>query len=799
MKLKIKNYILIMFLLGLTYSANSQLVTSTTQTPTQLVEDVLVGGGVVVSNVTYTGDTEAIGSFNGANTNLGLTSGIVLTTGTVLNTAGGGIFGGQEGPHGPNDTGSGGTDNSAAGYQPLTDIAAEDTHNAAVLEFDFVPQSDTIRFKYVFGSEEYPEFVDAGFNDVFAFFISGPGFGGTFNMATIPGTGGTPVTIDNVNDNVNSSYYINNGDGGDAPQNGSDSYIQYDGFTVVIEAVAKVECGEIYHLKLAIADVGDGAYDSGIFLEANSLASYAPLEVVASTTLDLPNNMIAEGCETGFITLTRNLATAGDALTIPIIISGTATEGVDYDNIPASVTFTPGQTTLTFSFNIIEDGLVEGNESIIIEFNHPDPCGNDNFISVNLTIFDVDPLVITIPDQTVNCAGDEATLVASITGGVSIYDYNWDTGELTETITISPNQTTNYTLTVTDLCIADSEQAIGTVVVPIYPPLNLITTNDTSVLCPNTPFLLASEPSGGEGTYSYAWTNIGTAMGNSAVQNVSPLESTSYTVTITDGCGETINGNIEFTVITPLLTLTMSPNQLVCPGDSAVIWTEAEGGLGDFTYYWNHSAQTEASVIVKPQNSTLYTVSVEDGCHTYSVQGQTKVNIVRPHASFNVLTNEPMEGLPVSFQNTSDGSVAWEWYFSNHDFSNIHSPNTIYANWGWYDIELVAINEIGCKDTLNRTIYIKPEFYFYAPNAFTPDGDTFNNAYSVSAIGAKKFDFMIFNRWGDLIYQTSDIYFEWDGSYKGKMVPDEALIYRTKVTDLEGFVHEYFGTITILK
>ena len=796
---KSKIYISFIVFFGFAFSANSQLVTSTTQTPVQLVEDVLVGGGVVVSNVTYTGDTGAIGSFNGASTNLGLASGILLTTGTVLNSAGGGIFGGQEGPHGPNDSGSAGTDNGAAGYQSLTDIAAEETYNAAILEFDFIPQSDTVRFKYVFGSEEYPEFVDAGFNDVFAFFISGPGFGGTFNMATIPGTGGTPVTIDNVNDNVNSSFYINNGDGSESPQNGSDSYIQYDGFTVVIEAVAKVECGETYHLKIAIADVGDGAYDSGIFLEANSLASYAPLEVNSATTLNLPNNMIAEGCETGSITLTRNVATAGDALTVPVVVSGTATEGVDYDNIPNSVTFAPGQTTATFSFDIFEDGLAEGTETILLEFNHPDPCGNDNFISVELNIFDVDPLVISIPEQTVDCAGDEATLVATVTGGVSQYQYDWNTGDVGEEITVSPNQTTNYTITVTDLCIANPEQAIGTVVVPIYPPLTLITSNDTSVLCPNTPVVLASEPSGGEGTYSYAWTNNGTLLGSSAVQSVSPLESTSYMVKVTDGCGTTIDKEIQFTVLTPLLTLTMSPDQLVCPGDSAVIWTQADGGLGDFTYYWHHSGQTAASVVVKPQNSTVYTVSVEDGCHTYSVDGQTTVNVVRPHASFNVLTNEPMEGLAVSFQNTSDGSVNWEWNFGNHDFSTMHSPNTIYSDWGWYDVELIAINEIGCTDTLNRTIYIKPEFYFYAPNAFTPDGDLFNNVYSISAIGVKEFDFMIFNRWGELIYQTSDIYFEWGGSYKGKMVPDEALVYRTKVTDLEGFVHEYFGTITILK
>jgi len=158
-----------------------------------------------------------------------------------------------------------------------------------------------------------------------------------------------------------------------------------------------------------------------------------------------------------------------------------------------------------------------------------------------------------------------------------------------------------------------------------------------------------------------------------------------------------------------------------------------------------------------------------------------------------------MEGLPVYFQNTSDGSVAWNWDFNNHDLSTEHSPHTTYDVAGWHDVQLIAINEIGCRDTTTRTIYIKPEFYFYAPNAFTPDDDIYNKTYSISVIGATKFDFMIFNRWGDLIYQTSDVYFEWDGTYKGHIVPDEALVYRTKVTDKEGVVHEYFGTIVVLR
>jgi len=797
--LNIKKFITLIIYFGFTLVVSAQLVTSNSQTPTQLVEDVLVGNGVSVSNVTYIGHSEAIGSFDGSNTNLGLDSGILLTTGTVLNTAGGGIFSSQEGPHGPNNTASAGTDNGTPGYAPLTDIANEDTENAAILEFDFIPQSDTVRFKYVFGSEEYLEFVDAGFNDVFAFFISGPGFGGTVNMATIPGTGGTPVTIDNVNDNVNSAFYVDNGDGSSAPQNGSDFYIQYDGFTVVIEAVAKVQCGETYHLKIAIADVGDGSYDSGIFLEASSLASYAPLVVNATTTLDLPNNMIAEGCETATVTVTRDINSANSTLTIPIIVSGTATEGVDYGNIPPSVTFAPGQTTVTFTFDVFSDNLVEGNETIIIEFNHPDPCGNDNFVSTDLIIFDVEPLTITIPEQNIHCPGEEATLVPVVTGGVSNYTYSWNTGETTLELSASPSVTTNYTLTVTDVCLPNPLSEVGTITVPVYPPISIISTPDTAVLCPNTPVLLASEASGGANDFIYQWTESGNVISNTATYLASPLETTTYTVLVTDGCGVTSQKDIIFTVLTPLLTIEMSPDQLMCPGDSTNIWVEAAGGLGDFTYNWHHSNETTATVQVKPQHSTIYTVSVEDGCQSYTITGQTEVKVVRPHASFGVLTTEPMEGLPIYFQNTSDGSVAWNWDFNNHDLSTMHSPNTVYDTFGWHDVQLVAINEIGCRDTIIRTIYIKPEFYFYAPNAFTPDDDNYNNTYSISVIGAREFDFMIFNRWGDLIYQTSDIYFEWDGTYQGHLVPDDALVYRTKVTDRQGIVHEYFGTIVILR
>lgn len=781
-----------------------QLTTATALTPAQLVQDVLVGNGVVVSNVVYTGNAQAIGSFNGASTNLGLSNGIVMTTGTVLNT--GGILGG-DGPQGPNDSGSAGTDNGAAGYSALTTLAGATTYNAAILEFDFVPQSDSVKFRYVFGSDEYPEFVDGGFNDAFAFFISGPGFGGTYNMATIPGGGG-PVSIDNINNgNANSgpcqncAYYVNNGTGSTAPQNASSFYIQYDGFTVVMEARAKVECGETYHLIIAIADAGDGAYDSGIFLEANSLASVAPISINSTLAINSYANptLLAEGCETATVTISRNGNNASSALTIPLTTLGTATEGVDYTNIPNSITFAPGQTQVSFTFDVLADLLAEGDETLLIQLDQLDPCGNSNFVTLNLVIKNTNPLQVTLPNTSVHCPGQSATLTPVVTGGLPTYYYTWSTGESASAISVSPITTTTYNVSVIDACIGTPVGASGTVTVPVYPPMIIATTPDTSVLCPNTPLVLAAEVTGGEGTFTYTWMIGSTVIGGGPILNVSPMVTTTYTVYIEDGCGSPIQKNITVTVIASVLELQMSPDQLICPGDTAEIWVIATEGLGNYTYYWFHSAETSSNVFVSPNYTKTYTVSVEDDCHTYDIQGQTTVNVVRPHANFTILSHDPMEGLLVSYQNLTQGGVTYYWDLGNGTNSTMHSPGATYSDWGWYDVTLIAYNEIGCTDTITKPIYIKPEFYFYAPNAFTPDGNRFNNTYGVSVIGATDFLFQIYNRWGDLIYQTTDKYFQWNGDYKGYNVADDVLVYKAVVTDREENKHEYEGTITILR
>lgn len=257
-----KKGILLMLFLNLFsgYGAIAQLnINSGLLSPQQLVQ-TLVGPGIPVTNVTFTGHLPATGSFVDPTGTLGMSNGIVLTSGDPLLIAD------------SNDVFNAGRANNVAGDSLLDTLFNTDTYDATILEFDFVPTTDSFAFSYVFGSEEYNEFVGQGYSDVFAFFVSGPGINGEKNIAVVPGSN-TPVMIDSVNNGyannstpsvgpcLNCQYYNDNWGG---------SYIQYDGYTTVLTAGSKVSPCFTYHLRMVIADVGDEIYDSGIFLEAGS-------------------------------------------------------------------------------------------------------------------------------------------------------------------------------------------------------------------------------------------------------------------------------------------------------------------------------------------------------------------------------------------------------------------------------------------------------------------------------------------------------------------------------------------------
>ncbi len=206
-----------------------------------MVRSAFLSDGIEISNIHYTGSVKAIQVFTNQHNLMPVKAGLYLGTGSYRNAKG------------PNyDNGMSFMLNTRGDAQ-LTQLAGQSTMDAAILEFDFVPGSDSISFRYVFASEEYPEYVGSKFNDVFAFYISGAGIKGVKNLAVLPKSK-TPITVNNVNDKKNRYYYLDNAYRVYDPFSRlvDTLDIQFDGFTRLLEARCAVIPGQKYHLKICI-------------------------------------------------------------------------------------------------------------------------------------------------------------------------------------------------------------------------------------------------------------------------------------------------------------------------------------------------------------------------------------------------------------------------------------------------------------------------------------------------------------------------------------------------------------------
>ena len=427
-------------------STQAQLTIDNTTTVQSLVENVLLGGGVNVTNITFNGVpanfvTEQAASFNGSATTLGITSGMMLATGSVQMAMG------------PNNSGS----MSLGGGLPTSDpdlailSNPQTVNDAAILEFDFVPAGDSLSFKFVFASDEYLEFVNS-VNDIFGFFLSGPGINGTFsnnaiNIALIPNTT-DPVTINTVNDVVNPAYYVDNGDGFTAPFNTDPQYVQYDGFTVVITASALVSCGETYHIKIAIGDASDTVWDSAVFLEGGSFSSpnAIDLEVVTASA----DGTLTEGCTDATFTITR--PGADDDIDVSVVVGGTATNGTDYTSIPALITIPDGQNSVSFPIEAFEDNVAEGQEEIVLTATFVNACGDTSISTATVPIVEYVPMVLATEDLFLECEDDSVLLIAQLSGGFGNVSPIWDNGTASVFNWVPGMESGTYTITATDEC-----------------------------------------------------------------------------------------------------------------------------------------------------------------------------------------------------------------------------------------------------------------------------------------------------------------------------------------------------------
>lgn len=714
MRIKLKNRIVKNMLFAFLFSASGmaygQLSVSTGMTASQLVQNVLVGSGVTVSNVTYNGAAGTIGYFTtgGTPTNLGMSSGIIMATGYVDGSN-------LEYPIGsPSSNFNSGTTGTGSDPQ-LASLVSSTINDAAALEFDFTPLSDTIKFKYVFASEEYPEWVGSSFNDVFGFFVNGPDpSGGNYtnkNIALIPNTT-TPVAINNVNSGSYSQYYVDNTYG---------IAIVYDGFTTVLTAWCKVIPCLTYHLKLAIGDAGDAAYDSAVFLEENSFSTNA-LSVATSFTTNL-DTMAIEGCSDAIVSFTlQNPATT--PYVINYTIGGTATNGTDYTTIPTSVTIPTGQDSVSVTIDPLLDGITEGNEYVTLTVQ-TSVCGNVQVYTI--WIKDNTQLIASAAGDTTICGG-QATITSAGSGGIPPYTFQWDNGAgINSTSIVSPATTTNYVVTVTDGCVSTATAnvlvTVASGVADAGPDVNICLGASTS--------LVASAGSG------YQWSNGSTTQTNT----VNPVVTTTYYLTITGTCSGFDSVTVYVNPL-PVITVTASADS-ICPGANTTL---SAGGAS--SYSWTSTPndpslsgqQNSANPIVSPLQTTIYNVTGTDA--NTCINTATITIIVNPLPVITALTSDDSICSGESVTLAAGGGISYTWSSTPTDPSlagQETSVNPVVSPTQTTIYNLTGIGVNTCTNNASVSIRVLPlpvSSFTISPQAVCINEDatiTFNGSASSSA------------------------------------------------------------------
>ncbi|MGA3013768.1 MAG: choice-of-anchor L domain-containing protein [Bacteroidales bacterium] len=438
-------------------------------TPMQLIQSMLVGQGVTISNVTFNGSSDSIisnqiGSFQclgGAYAQLGLSGGIIISSGTAV---------GAIGPN--NSTDFTGSIPNGPGDPDLSIISNATTWDAAVIEFDFVPSSDTLKFYYVFGSEEFMEYCNQ-YNDSFGFFLSGPGINGTFSnnsidIALMPKSSDY-VTINNLCNSVPSELWQN-------PPGAP--YFQYDALTYVFTAWSTVQQCQTYHIKIAVADAVDHALDSGVFLGQNSFSATGFTVDNSFSNPSLGEVAIA-GCSDANVTFKlQSNATNND--TIRYTIGGTAINGVDYVTIPDSVIIFAGMDSTYITIDPYLDIIPTGIKTVVLGILMQN-CSGSNTYYDTIFILPNYALVAHLGNDTTLCQGQSLTLNAQHTGGQAPYTYLWNTGSMLPQITVTPPNGTNlYYVDINDACGAVSRDSI---IVTASPKPVITNVNLNSLVC----------------------------------------------------------------------------------------------------------------------------------------------------------------------------------------------------------------------------------------------------------------------------------------------------------------------------
>lgn len=413
------------------------------------------------------------------------------------------------------------------------------------------------------------------------------------------------------------------------------------------------------------------------------------------------------------------------------------------------------------------------------------------------------PVTISVQAPPTICIGQSVTLVATATGGTPGYTYTWSSG----TPTVAPTAVTQYTVTATDANGCNSPQA--TVIVQVHPPLGVLT-NTVPATCANTPVVLSAAGMGGNGgPYTYTWQpgNL-----NGPTVTVNANTSMVYTVTVSDNC------------TSPVATATVSVMRLSLPV-IAFVSDDTSGcentcvqfigtGQNIASWLWNFGDGNTATSSTPTncfENAGSYDVTLtavdNNGCSNTIVLPAYMTVHPSPVANF-MLGPQPTTILDPQICFTDQSStdvIDWYWNFGDpNDVTTSYDQNPChsYSDTGYYCADLVVHNNNGCMSHAQYCLRIDPYFSIFVPNAFSPNGDGLNDVFMPLMFNVMEdgYELQIFDRWGNLIFETTDIYKSWDGRANGsdQVAQIDAYVWKIKLKDYTGRMHKMIGHVSII-
>ncbi|MCB0397293.1 MAG: gliding motility-associated C-terminal domain-containing protein [Flavobacteriales bacterium] len=427
-------------------------------------------------------------------------------------------------------------------------------------------------------------------------------------------------------------------------------------------------------------------------------------------------------------------------------------------------------------------GLCAGTYTVTVTDNNG--CTD----SISGTVNEPTPLVLTPSSTDVACFGDcTGTVTVTPTGATPPYSYMWSSGG---TDSVSTGLCANtYFVTVTDAngC-TDTSSAIVS-----EPTQVTTTTSATDVLCAGDCNGSATvSASGGTPGYTYLWSS-------GATDSIATgLCAGTYTVTVTDnnGCQDTISATVNEP--TPLVINPSAENE-ICGNCEGGVSVSASGATPGYSYLWSSG---DSTADVTGLCSGTYTITVTDTNGCFVIRTATVGNIdILPQADFLASPWEVSIMSPViDFTDKSTDAISWFWTFGDGDTSMVQNPNHTYPDTGCYPVMLYIINQYGCADSVPNTVCVKDISSIYIPNAFTPNGDGDNDFFRVEQYNFCEVQMYIFDRWGNLIFETQSLK-GWDGTANNgaEVAQQDVYVWLVTAKDCFGNPWRRIGHVTLIR